>query len=98
MNRQTIIEHCDNLTKLISLETACFSGDPKRDAEIKDAIRLWLDTRVTFEVNGILEEVLTGREMYDRVRRSLPDFAKDDLIEELAARLSDDQLKEVLKR
>jgi len=51
-----------------NLQSASFSNDPTRDAEIKDAVRLWLTTWI----KGPLDEVLA----YDRGERTAAQLAR----------------------
>ena len=63
----TVVALIAGAARRANLDSAAFSSDVARDKEIKDAIRLWLQTWI----QGPLEEVLA----YDRGERTAAQLA-----------------------
>lgn len=95
--RKKVIAHCDELLRLTTLEGSSFSMNPAKDAEIKAAIQLWLQTWFVKEIKGILDEVETGQEAFGRKLASVVDCQKDGLIELMSTLMTDEQLKMVAR-
>ena len=56
-----LIARLEDARNRSTLKTASFSTDPEKDKEIKEAIRLWATTWITYPLNEVIEELKRGQ-------------------------------------